>query len=177
MLDKTQQMKFVQAGLEAYPDAKDTVEYFEESVFAALTTALESKVWRNVEPKKAKNQVVTSRARGTAPRALNTWIEGRVIARPEIAERRVFVFLAMMWNPPAAVGAKVALVASAGFERGSVPLLDLASRDAQVRLVKFKGSDARLVAKIAEFKEPWDALPGLLEALDDALGALASPQP
>lgn len=50
MLDATSKTKFFRDGLVHYPDARETVDYFQTSATEAMFAAFEATNWKNFKP-------------------------------------------------------------------------------------------------------------------------------
>ncbi|MBK9240537.1 MAG: hypothetical protein IPL75_09815 [Acidobacteria bacterium] len=172
MLDETGKAQFLRVGLERYPDARDTVDYFQASVVDAIISAFSEKTtWKNFQPRRdAEGNMETGKVIGSGDRYIQAWVLG---ALPRLSEtkERVWLSLGLYWKPKR-LSAPVVAFSNAWTEKGvMVPFSDVAGRDKRVTLgAVTKKSDRRLFLVPGKDFGPEEAFLLLLDSADDALG-------
>lgn len=175
MLDETKKSEFLRLGLERYPDARDTVDYFQTSITDAILAAFVEKTsWKNFAPKRdSTGNFENGKVTGSGDRYIQGWVAGTL---PHVASSkdRVWLSLGLYWKPKYA-SASVVAFSSAWTEKGaSVPFVDVLGRDVSVKLGALsKKSERRLYLVPDANFEIAEAFLTLLNCADDALSGSA----
>jgi hypothetical protein len=168
MLGEKNKTEFLRIGLSRYPDARETVDYFQTSMMELIVGAFEAKTtWKNFQPHRDSE---ARRTIGTAERYIQAYLEGTLPSRNRQKEN-VTLYLFLWWNPPLRPKAQVVAACVAWTEKGPVPLADLPGRDQRVALglVKKKGEVCLLLDALEDF-DLAEAFPLLLDSIDEAMG-------
>ena len=172
MIERTSKIEFLRAGLSRYPDARETVDYFETTVMEAIFAAFEAKTsWKNFQlVRSADGSLVSGKAIGPVARFINAYIAGALPNRND-GKDRVWLSLGLFWRTPRRPNADVVAVADCWFDGGGpVPRVDLPSRDSRVSIgAVYKKGERRLVLEPREDFDPAEAFAILLDSMDDAL--------
>ncbi len=172
MLDHAQVAAFVREGLLRYPDARETVDFFQTSILDALTAAFQSKPsWRNFQPRlDSDGNLQSSKIIGAGDRYIQLYIEGTVPGRMR-PSGKAWLSLGLFWKPTRRPNTPVVAACHSSTEKGApVPLLDLPDRDKRIMLGPlYKRSERRLFLEAGPDFEPAETFALLLEAGDDAL--------
>lgn len=174
MLDEANKIKFLRDGLIHYPDARETVDYFETFVTEAILAAFEAKTnWKNFRPHRdsAKSLQV---GKGTGNRFIHAFMGGTLPNRNG-GKEKVWIDLGLYWNPPRRPNAPVVAVCYYWLDEGGpVALLDLPSRHQKVELGPvYTRNERQLVLEArAEDFDPDKAFSLLLDSIDEALGVV-----
>jgi hypothetical protein len=171
MLDATNKIKFFRDGLVHYPDARETVDYFQTSAMEAIFGAFEAANWKNFKPHRdSEGSLQSARATGPVDRYIQASIDG-TLANRNRGKETVTLYLFLWWNPPLRPKAQVVAACVAWDEKRPVQLLDLPDRDQRVvlGLVKKKGELCLLLEPTKDF-DPAEAFPLLLHSIDEAMG-------
>ena len=173
MIERTSKIEFVRAGLSRYPDARETVDYFETTVMEAIFAAFEAKtIWQHFRPlRNAEGSLESGKATGPVARFINAYIAGALPNRNE-GKEKVWLSLGLFWRPPRRPSADVVASSSCWFDRGGgpVPRVDLPSRDSRVAIGPlYKRGERRLILEPREDFDPAEAFALLLDSMDDAL--------
>ncbi len=172
MLEKANKIEFLRVGLSRYPDARETVDYFQTSVMEAIFAALEAKTnWKNFRPHRdSEGRLQSAGAIGPVVRYIQASIDGTLPNRNR-GKDNATLYLFLYWNPPLRPKAPVVAACVVWDEERAVPLLDLPSRDQRIALglVKKRGEVCLLIEPPDDF-DPAEALPLLLDSIDEAMG-------
>lgn len=78
MLGTTSKSEFLRVGLARYPDARETVDYFEVTVMEAIFAAFEAKaVWNRFQPiRDSAGSLLSGKATGTVDRFIHAFVAG-----------------------------------------------------------------------------------------------------
>ncbi len=175
MLDKASEGNFIRIGLERYPDARETVDYFETAVMQAIFSAFEGKGdWKHFQPARdPMGGLYSGKAIGPVDRYIHAFIKGGVPARNGRNEA-IWLSLGVYWNPARRPSAKVVASSTSWVEAGgpTLPLLDVTTRDRRVFIGQVNRRDRpRMVVELDEGLELSEAFGLLLDSLDNALAA------
>ena len=174
MLETTSKAEFLRVGLVRYPDARETVDYFETSVEEAILAAFQAKTnWKNFQPSRGpEGSLESGKTTGPADRYIQVWITGGLPHRIE-GQERAWITLGLYWKAPRRPSAPVVAACYATAEKGKpIPLLDLPGRDSQIALGPlYKKGERRLLLEPRDDFAAAEAFALLLDAVDDALGA------
>jgi hypothetical protein len=178
MLEKTSKIEFVRVGLLRYPDARETVDYFQTSVTEAIFAAFEAKTnWKYFQPfRDPGGSLEAGKATGSVDRYIHAFIAGTLPNRNG-GKEKVWIYLGLYWKPPRRPHAPVVAACSCSVDKGgAVPLLDLPGRDPQVELgALYKRGERRLL--LAAREEDFDldqAFSLLLDCIDEAMAVVES---
>ena len=87
MLDRDT-LEFVRSGLDRYPDARETLGFFEETIHKSIVDALRQREWRTFRPSTSnKGGLAISKAKGDT--FLHAWLEGSTTRQGKVR----FVYL------------------------------------------------------------------------------------
>jgi hypothetical protein len=172
LLDPETKLKFLCEGLKRYPEARETVDYFQKEMIDAMEEAFRERAgaWRNFEPTLNQGSLESGKIIGANERYLQCWIVGTVRG----TSGRTWLNLGLYWKAPRLPNIPVAAACHASGEKG-VPLqLANVARDNAVRLGPlYKRTETRLFVEAGDDFDPAEKFRVLLEAADDALGAIA----
>lgn len=88
MLDEANKIKFLRDGLVHYPDARETVDYFERSVKEAIVAAFEAKTnWKNFRPHRGDSTGSLQVGNGTGDRFIHAFLGARYRTGTETKRR------------------------------------------------------------------------------------------
>jgi len=172
MLDTTNKIEFIRQGLVRYPDARDTVDYFQTSVMEAIFAAFEAKAgWRNFQPlRNAEQGFEFGKFIGQVDRYIQAWIAG---ALPNVngTQQKAWLALGLFWKPPRRPSASVVAACNAWTEKGvALPLFDIPGRDQRILVgAIYRKAERRLFLEPGEDFDPSEVFSLLLDAADDAL--------
>ena len=170
MLEKADQIKFLRDGLLRYPDAHDTVDYFEKLVMESILGAFDGKtVWKELRPTRGADGKIQA-TKGIGNRFLSYFVS---VTRPHrnADKDRIWMALGLYWNPKRRPSAQVVAACTSWVDKGGpVPLLDLPDRDPRVVIGEVdKRGERRLLIEPAEDFDPAEAFPLLLDSMDAAM--------
>ncbi len=174
MLEKTSRMEFLRVGLLRYPDARETVDYFQSSVMEAILAAFEAKTnWKNFQPSRNQEGFETGKATGSVDRFIHAFIAGTLPNRNG-AKEKIWIYLGLYWNPPRRPNAQVVAACSSWVEKGGpISLLDLPDRDQKVALGPlYKRGERRLIVEPREDFDAAETFSLLLDCIDEAMGGI-----
>lgn len=175
MLEKASMMEFLRVGLSRYPDARETVDYFQTSVMEAIFAAFEAKTWKNFQPFRNQGGLELGKATGSVDRFIQGFIAGTLPNRNG-GKEKIWIYLGLYWNPRRRPSAQVVAACSSWVEKGGpIPLLDLPGRDQQVALGPLnKRGERRLMVEPREDFDPSETFSLLLDCIDEAMGAVGT---
>ncbi|MCC7124347.1 MAG: hypothetical protein IT178_05830 [Acidobacteria bacterium] len=152
MFDKDA-LAFVRTGLDRYPDARATVDYFESQVYALLVGALQRQPWRTFQPAiNEKGVLAVAKAKGDT--FLHAWIKGSSSVNPVIR----FVYLGIYW--------KEKVVATAGTWDANWKRIPLMSSGPIAEGLIFSSVDQSVSVALDDTFEPEAAFARLLDAVE-----------
>lgn len=155
MLDRDT-LEFVRTGLDKYPDARDTLRFFEETIQKSIVDALQHRKWRTFRPStNTKGGLAIAKAKGDT--FLHAWLEGSTKRQGNIR----FVYLGIYWEDP--------VVVAVGQWDEKWKKLPLKPSSALSNGIKFNPSDQSLGLHAGREFEPDADFRRLLDALEDAL--------
>jgi hypothetical protein len=181
MLHDISGMEFLRTGLGRYPDARETVDYFETTLMNAVLAAFATKRdWKHFVPTRDSDGALESgRAIGPVDRYIHAFIAGAAPRRH--GDSRLWLSLGVYWKPRRATDAPVVASCNSWISDrgGAVSFADIASRDQRVILGPlYKKGERRLFLRIGDQFDPVEDFALLLESADEALGpAEASDRP
>ena len=155
MLDKNI-LEFVRTGLVRYPDARETVDSFEETIHKSVIDALQHREWRTFLPS-TNNKGGLAIQKGKGDTYLHAWLEGSTKRQSKVR----FVYLGIYWEDP--------VVAAAGLWDEKWKKLPVKPPSAPNEGIKFNPSDQSLGLKVGKEFEPDADFKRLLDALEDAI--------
>jgi hypothetical protein len=171
VLDAAKKAEFFREGLRRYPDARETVDYFQTSILEAMFAAFEARTnWVNFQPRRDAGNLETGKLIGATDRAIQAWIVGRVGDSPS----RVWLSLGLYWKPPRRPNMPVVAACHASGDRG-VPLLftDVPNRPERLHLGPLhRRGESRLFVQAGDDFDAEEAFSLLLDAADEALAML-----
>jgi hypothetical protein len=154
MLDRDT-LEFVRTGLVRYPDARDTIRYFEETIHKTVVDTLRQREWRTFHPSKsAKGDLAIGKNKGDT--FLHAWLEGSTTR-----QGKLFVYLGIYWEEP--------VVAAVGLMDEKWKRLPVKPPSASNERIKFNPSDQSLGLQVGQEFEPDPDFKRLLDALEDAI--------
>lgn len=170
MTTKVSQIEFFRDGLSHYPDARETVNYFQTCVREAISRAFEAKTsWNNFEPFRVNGSLESGGGMGDV--FIQAWIAGTLPNRSSIKEK-VWISLGLVWKPSYRPSASVVAASHcwSSVTNTSVPF-NRPKTDSGVALGRpnKKGERRMLLEPGADF-DPEVSFALLLDAVDDALG-------
>lgn len=176
MIENTSKVEFLRVGLERYPDACETVDYFEKSVTEAIVAAFKAKTnWKNFRPHRGDSEGSLQTGNGTGDRFIHAFMGGTLPNRNGDKEK-VWIDLGFYWNPPRRPMRQFVAACFCWLDEDEKPvsLLDLPSRDQKVELGPvYKRNERQLVLEArAEDFDPEKAFSLLLDSIDEALGVV-----
>jgi len=176
MLDRTRKADFIREGLARYPDARETVDYFQSSVMEAIFAAFEAKTnWKNFQPRRdGEGSLESGRGIGSVDRFVQAWIAGTL---PNLiaANEKVWLSLGLYWRPPTRPSAPVVAACHAWTEKGAVVPLVVPGRNQRIIIgALFKKSERRLLLEPGKDFDPLEALSLLLDTADEAMATVAA---
>src|SRR5262245_54613041 len=100
MLDDAQMTAFLREGLLRYPDARESVDFFQASILDVLTATFQSKPsWRNFQPRlDSDGNLQSGKVIGAGERYIQLYIAGAV-PRRMIPGDNVWLSLGLFWKP------------------------------------------------------------------------------
>jgi hypothetical protein len=159
MLDRDT-LEFVRTGLERYPDARETVSFFEETIYKSIVDALQHREWRTFHPlTNNKGGRVIAKNKGIT--FIHAWIDGST-KYPGVRS----VYLGIYWEDP--------VVAAVGLFDEKYKKFPIKSASALNGKVRFNPSDQSLGLEIGTEFDPDTDFKRLLDALEDAIESDAS---
>jgi hypothetical protein len=172
MLDSASKIEFLRIGLARYPDARETVDYFETTLMDPIFAAFNAKAdWKSFQPRRDSAQALQSgKFIGPADRYIHAWIGGTLTSRG-ISEK-VWLTLGIYWNPSRRPNARAVAASACNIDRGGpVPFADLPGRSERVVIGPLnRPTERRLLLDLGDDFDPAEAFSLLLDAADDALG-------
>jgi hypothetical protein len=181
MLDKGTAIEFLRTGVVRYPDARETVDYFETVMMDEIFAAFNARnPWKHFRPLSKDGDLELGKGVGPgADRYVQAYIAG---ALPSRELEKVWLSLGVYWNPPRlpnsrAVAACTCWIAGGG---GAVAFREVPTRDQRVLIAPIYKRDPhrRLLLELREqsFNPALDfAL--LLDSADEGLGRTDSDEP
>lgn len=155
MLDRDT-LEFVRSGLDRYPDARETLGFFEETIHKSLVDALRQREWRTFRPSTSnKGGLAIVKAKGDT--FLHAWLEGSTTRQGTVR----FVYLGIYWEDP--------VVAAVGLWDERWKKLPVKPPSGLIEGIKFNPSDQSLGLEVGKDFEPDADFKRLLDALEDAL--------
>jgi hypothetical protein len=155
MLDKDT-LEFVRIGIERYPNARETVSFFEETIHKSIIDALRQREWRTFRPStSSKGGLVIGKAKGDT--FLHAWLEGSTTGQ---AQAR-YVYLGIYWEDP--------VVAAVGLKDEKWRNLPMKPPSVLISGIRFTPSDQSLGLEVGKEFEPDADFKRLLDALEDAI--------
>lgn len=148
-------LEFVRTGLARYPDARETIGFFEEAILKSIVDALQQRQWRTFRPS-TNNMAIVSK--GKVDTFLHAFLEGSTKSQGKVR----FVYLGIYWNDPV-----VAAVSICDEKWKELPLkLPTVAPDEGI---KFDPSDQNLFLAVGKDFQPDADFKRLLDALEDAI--------
>jgi len=169
MLDRTKKAEFIREGLARYPDARETVDYFQSSVMEAIFTAFETKMnWKTFQPRRLGGSLESGR--GIGDRFIQGWIEG-TLQNLYAAGEKMWLTLGLYWRPPRRPSAPVVAACHASREKGAlVPLVDVPGRNQRINIGPlYKPGESRLLLEPGQDFDLSETFSLLLDTADEAL--------
>ena len=154
MLDRDM-LEFVRIGLERYPDARDTVSSFEETIHKSIVDALQHREWRTFLPS-TNNKGGRAIAKAKGNTFLHGWLEGSTKYQGVR-----FVYLGIYWENP--------VVAAVGLWDEKWKKFPIKQTSAPNGAIKFNPSDQSLGLEVGKEFDPDADFKRLLDALEDAI--------
>lgn len=149
-------LEFVRVGLDRYPDARETVRFFEETIHKSIVDALQQRPWRTFRPSSSlKGGQAISKNKGDT--FLHAWIEGSTERQSSVR----FVYLGIYWEDP--------VVAAVGLWGEKWKKLSIRPPNSLDRGIWFNPSDQSLSLHVGKEFEPDADFNRLLDALEDAM--------
>ena len=149
-------LEFVRTGMDRYPDARETVGYFEETIHKSIVDALQQRKWRTFRPSSNnKGSLAITKSKGDM--YLDAWLEGSTKRRKDIR----FVYVGIYWEDP--------VIAAVGLMDERWKTLPLNPPRAPKGGITFDPSDQYLGLAVGKEFEPDADFKRLLDALEDAL--------
>lgn len=175
MADRASEIAFFREGLSHYPDARETVDYFEKSVEESISRAFDAKTqWKTFQPTyEAALRIKKTKFIGQLDPHVSVYIGGTLPSQNG-SQVKVWVYLGLWWNPQYCPSMSSVAYCHCARERGtSIQLPDLPNRDKRLSFgpLNRKNKLCLLLNANSDF-DPDDAFPLLLDALDDALSAI-----
>jgi len=174
MAGKTSEIAFFREGLSHYPDARETVDYFENCVQEAISAAFDAKTtWKRFQPvRDSGGSLQKAKLTGPVDRYISVNIAGTLPSRNGDTDK-VWIVLGLCWNPRCRPARTVAYCYGASEKSTSVPLLDLPVRDRRLVIGPLnRKTERRLLLDADDDFDPDEAFPLLLDSLDDAMGVV-----
>ena len=152
-------LEFVRTGLVRYPDARETIDFFEDTILKSVVDALQQRKWRTFRPSNIKNGLAIA-AKGKGDTYLQAFLEGSTKSRGKLR----IVYLGIYWDDPV-----VASVSLCDEKWKELPLKP--PTVAPDEGIKFNPSDQSLFLAVGKEFEPDADFKRLLDALEDAIGS------
>ena len=152
MLDRDT-LEFVRTGLVRYPDARETLRFFEEAIQRSVIDALQQRKWRTFRP--STNNKRGLKAKGDT--FLHAWLEGSTKRQEDVQ----IVILGIYWEDP--------VVAAVSFMDENWKKLPVTPPRALDDGITFNPSDQSLRLAVGKEFEPDADFKRLLDALEDAI--------
>lgn len=165
---------FFREGLRRYAAARETVTYFQESVYNAIAKAFEQKqMWTYFEPARPDGNFESGKGMGAV--FIHGYIAGRVPNRDP--GKKAWLSLGLHWNTPLFREAPVVAVAQCWFDAGSSPVPFTAAPAGTGTKIGalYRKSDRRLLLPANHEFDPDTDFARLLDAADSALGPFDTP--
>ena len=160
MLDRDT-LEFVRTGLGRYPDARDTIAFFEETILKSVVDALQQRKWRTFRPSHIKSGLGSAvKSKGKEDTYLHAFIEGSTKSKGKVR----YVYLGIYWEDPV-----VAAVWLCDEKWKALPLKP--PTVAPNEGIKYNPSDQNLFLEVGKEFEPDADFKRLLDALEDAIEA------
>ncbi len=176
MLEKTNKNTFLRLGLSHYPDARETVDYFEDCVEKAIFRSFEAKnSWKTFQPSRdAGGNLQLTKFTGPVDRFICGYLTGTLPNQTSNAEK-VWITLGLAWNPRCRPEPVLAYGSGSTVKGSPIPLRDLQDRDRRVSIGPLnKKSERRLLVGPGPDFDPDELFPLLLDALDNAMEVIES---
>ena len=171
MAGKTSEITFFREGLSHYPDARETVDYFENCVQEAISTAFDAKTnWKKFQPvRDSGGSLQKTKVTGPVDRYISVNVVGTLPNRIGGAER-VWIVLGLCWNPRCRPARSVAFCYGVTEKSTAVQLLDLPARDKRLVIGPLnRKSERRLLLDADDDFDPDEVFPLLLDSVEDAM--------
>jgi hypothetical protein len=151
-------LEFVRTGLERYPDARETVNFFEETIHKLIVAALQQRKWRTFHPSKNnKGGLAITKTKGDA--YLHAWLDGSTRRQSSVRS----VYLGIYWEEP--------VIAAVGLFGEKWKKLPLKLPSAPNKGIKYNPFDHTLRLEVGKDFEPDVDFRRLLDPLEDAIEA------
>lgn len=157
MLDRDM-LEFVRTGLARYPDARETIGFFEEAILKSVVDALQQRKWRTFRPSTNNKSGLAIAAKGKGDTYLHAFLEGSTKSQGMVR----IVYLGIYWEDPV-----VAAVSLCDEKWKEFPLKP--PTVAPDEGIKFNPSDQSLFLAVGNEFEPDADFKRLLDALEDAI--------
>jgi hypothetical protein len=155
MLDRDT-LEFVRTGLDRYPNARETVGFFEQMIHKSVAEVLQQRKWRTFRPStNNKGGLAIGKAKGDT--FLHAWLEGSTKRQGNVR----IVILGIYWEDP--------VVAAVSLMDENWKKLPVKPPRALNDGIKFNSSDQSLRLAVGNEFEPETDFKRLLDPLEDAI--------
>lgn len=155
MLDRNT-LEFIRTGLDRYQGARETVDFFEETIDELVVDALQQREWRTFCPS-TNNKGGLAIGKGKGDTFFHAWLEGSTKRQGKVR----FVYLGIYWQAP--------VVAAVGLWDEKWKPLPVKPPSVLDKRIKFDPSDQSLSLEAGKDFEPDGDFKRLLDALEDVI--------